>query len=1093
MKNTIHNPVTVSILLVLFVFITHVEFANAESALERSSQSELIPRIGRCGDGIKTDTELCDGSIREVTCSSFALGKGTISCDSDCNGFDASACQLEPTVCGNNRIDQGVSRGQYIELCDGKSLGNFSCTTFGFDGGTLTCDSDCLGFDTRGCRNDVCGDDVAGPSETCDGTDFKGKSCSDYGYHYGTLSCNDCGIDTARCTNFLWVTNFTTLRTYTYTPLTINKNLLLRNQIPVSQPTLSGLTSIYDRTFKQENTLDTSSFTIALSPVLNPQIFTINLPDSVINELYPVFQGVLSRYAGSAEQPSRMEVMAIPNIAGNALVAAITTESNTTLETSLIIPLQETPLLTAPDIYILNGQSAAPNLIIPTNNNLISSIYFSSYQEQPYIILDITASNQITAKQLSADLNIQTINRNGVIVHSAAVADNSTPLYVLSKNCTDCHSGGFVSKFNMNLTEDPPLTLRTNLSPTAAKSLALNSTRSLSVAGTTSHTTAGAGVAPALLSGAASNTDDNPVAGAWVLMHDLAGPVPVLVAITMPDPAGAYFAMIPGGKFPVSVEHDSYLTTTIQSIVLPSGGSVEQNFKLFKNPAVSEAAQAQQSVVSPSSTSQSAEAKSLGTDTSKDICPPTPPGLTGAQPAQGQFTNQQNIGLSWSPATDGQAVVGYALLINTNANSSPAETITHPSLPASIALGSTENGYYLHVKAKDASGNWNATTNFGPWYYDITPPGPPAIGPAPAKIEASTFEIGGTRDNNTSIWLNGAQVVPASGQTTWAYTLTALTEGNNTFSFTARDSAGNQSGVTAFSIIRVLDNDGDGFTEIGGDCNDADGQIYPSAPEICDTRDNDCNGSTVDGSAEPWFGQTTSCGAGICSSTGTWQCSNGVKTNTCTPGAPQAEICGNGIDEDCNGNDLGCDTVDNDGDGFTEIGGDCNDADGLIHPSAPEICDNRDNDCNGSTVDGSAEPWFGQSTSCGVGICSSTGTWQCVNGVKTNTCAPGTPQAEICGNGIDEDCNGSDLNCQDVDNDGDGFSVFAGDCNDNNASITPLTIQPGDVNADGLVDLDDAILVGKYLVGKNNLFICPGADVNNDKQIGVAELLYILR
>jgi hypothetical protein len=87
-----------------------------------------------------------------------------------------------------------------------------------------------------------------------------------------------------------------------------------------------------------------------------------------------------------------------------------------------------------------------------------------------------------------------------------------------------------------------------------------------------------------------------------------------------------------------------------------------------------------------------------------------------------------------------------------------------------------------------------------------------------------------------------------------------------------------------------VDNDGDGFTEAQGDCNDNDASIYPGAQEICD----------------------------------------------------------DGIDQDCNGSDLSCDDVDNDGDGFTENEGDCNDNDETIYPEAEEICDDGiDQDCNG--------------------------------------------------------------------------------------------------------------------------------------------------
>ncbi|MCK0178907.1 hypothetical protein MWU50_06370, partial [Flavobacteriaceae bacterium S0862] len=40
----------------------------------------------------------------------------------------------------------------------------------------------------------------------------------------------------------------------------------------------------------------------------------------------------------------------------------------------------------------------------------------------------------------------------------------------------------------------------------------------------------------------------------------------------------------------------------------------------------------------------------------------------------------------------------------------------------------------------------------------------------------------------------------------------------------------------------LTDDDGDGYTECEGDCNDTDATIFPGAPEICDGLDNDCDG-----------------------------------------------------------------------------------------------------------------------------------------------------------------------------------------------------------------------------------------------------------
>ena len=75
---------------------------------------------------------------------------------------------------------------------------------------------------------------------------------------------------------------------------------------------------------------------------------------------------------------------------------------------------------------------------------------------------------------------------------------------------------------------------------------------------------------------------------------------------------------------------------------------------------------------------------------------------------------------------------------------------------------------------------------------------------------------------------------------------------------------------------------------------------------------------------------------------------DGVSSTDIHPGAP--EIPYNGVDEDCDGFDL-CDV---DGDGYDSIecddGGDCNDANPDVHPGAPDANvapDGIDNDCDG--------------------------------------------------------------------------------------------------------------------------------------------------
>jgi hypothetical protein len=136
------------------------------------------------------------------------------------------------------------------------------------------------------------------------------------------------------------------------------------------------------------------------------------------------------------------------------------------------------------------------------------------------------------------------------------------------------------------------------------------------------------------------------------------------------------------------------------------------------------------------------------------------------------------------------------------------------------------------------------------------------------------------------------------------------------------------------------DADGDGYP-VGVDCNDSNPAIHPGAIEICNGLDDDCNGLVDENLG------TLSCGTGACARTVS-ACLNGV-SQTCVPGTPSPEVC-NGLDDDCNG------VVDNgfdqDADGYTTCGGDCNDLVASIHPGAPELCNGVDDNCNGSVDEG---------------------------------------------------------------------------------------------------------------------------------------------
>lgn len=85
------------------------------------------------------------------------------------------------------------------------------------------------------------------------------------------------------------------------------------------------------------------------------------------------------------------------------------------------------------------------------------------------------------------------------------------------------------------------------------------------------------GVAPCCLSGIVKDQFNNPISGVNIYADELDPGGPVLVAVSQPTPAGAWFYMIPAGEYPFSFQKTGYSTYNISNLVCPSGGNVEVN------------------------------------------------------------------------------------------------------------------------------------------------------------------------------------------------------------------------------------------------------------------------------------------------------------------------------------------------------------------------------------------------------------------------------------------------------------------------------------------------------------------------------------
>jgi hypothetical protein len=146
---------------------------------------------------------------------------------------------------------------------------------------------------------------------------------------------------------------------------------------------------------------------------------------------------------------------------------------------------------------------------------------------------------------------------------------------------------------------------------------------------------------------------------------------------------------------------------------------------------------------------------------------------------------------------------------------------------------------------------------------------------------------------------------------------------------------------------------------------------------------------------------------------------NGISMNELTLAASQVE-CDNKITyyQDDDGDSYGNASVSQQActkpQGYVTDNTDCNDNNAVINPGASEICDGIDNNCNGQIDEGVKTSWYRDADGDGYGnpSASTPACTQPTGYVANNRdCNDGNAninpgKAEICGNGIDDNCDG---------------------------------------------------------------------------------------
>ena len=275
----------------------------------------------------------------------------------------------------------------------------------------------------------------------------------------------------------------------------------------------------------------------------------------------------------------------------------------------------------------------------------------------------------------------------------------------------------------------------------------------------------------------------------------------------------------------------------------------------------------------------------------------------------------------------------------------------------------------------------------------------------------------------------GGHPVTLNGDGTFAFSYVYAAQGTYPVSMTVADDDGGASVANFSANITPLvcaggsadcDNDAtNGCEDLGtttncGACGvvcaagaNATAACVAAACQLtCSAGFGDCDGSAGTG-CEADLTTLANCGACGNACSGIEQCVNGACFSHCNDGV----LSGDETGVDCGGSCGACPTcsdgVRNQGEQGVDCGGPC------PVTCVLELCNGVDDDANGFIDDNASDA--GSPCTVGVGACATTGAEVCTGGTLVCSGTLGAPAPEVCGDGVDNDCDGTtDERCTDT-------------------------------------------------------------------------------